>query len=121
MRRPVNRSELLDEWKRRLAALLDLGEGLGTIVVMGRHGHPGIRDRVLDACVGHALAYGLPRPRRTVRGRVRHLGPEVDPQRRDPGRAAAGNPGTGADVAGAAIHGPAVSATSRRQALAAHS
>jgi AcrR family transcriptional regulator len=27
---------------------------------MGRHKQPEIRDRILDACVDHALAYGLP-------------------------------------------------------------
>lgn len=27
---------------------------------MGRHQQPGIRDRLLDACVDHALAHGLP-------------------------------------------------------------
>lgn len=27
---------------------------------MGRHKQPGIRDRILDACVDHALAHGLP-------------------------------------------------------------
>lgn len=27
---------------------------------MGRHKRPEIRDRILDACVGHALAHGLP-------------------------------------------------------------
>lgn len=27
---------------------------------MGRHKQPEIRDRILDACVDHALAHGLP-------------------------------------------------------------
>ena len=29
-------------------------------MVMGRHKQPEIRDRILDACVDHALAHGLP-------------------------------------------------------------
>ena len=29
-------------------------------MVVGRHKQPEIRDRILDACVDHALAHGLP-------------------------------------------------------------